>query len=242
MIELYVRTALLYNRAHIVNSSPYDRRQPLLEYGKFRTKKGIPTRAGMTLNYGLPLVTLVAGASPYLASPSAYQLLVFACLFAHFVKRLLESWFLHKYSGPMSPLAAVAVSGFYSLTTYFPAYINRQPISEIDALVIVGLGVFLVGEIFNFIHHKILADLRRATMEYVIPHGGLFGFIACPHYLFELVAWFGLCLIFRHVSMLVFFVLMLFYLVIRGLITLKWYREYIPGFPTSRKAIFPFIL
>ena len=196
----------------------------------------------MTLNYGLPLVTLVAGASPYLTSPGAYQLLVFTCLFAHFLKRLLESWFLHKYSGPMSLLSALVVSGFYSLTTFVPAYINRQPISEIDTLVIVGLGIFLVGEIFNFLHHKILADLRRATMDYVIPHGGLFDLVACPHYLFELIAWLGLCLIFRHVSMLLFFVLMLFYLIIRSLITLKWYRKHIRDFPPERKAIFPFIL
>ncbi len=91
MIELYVRTALLYNRPNIVISSTDYRRQPLLEYGKFRTKKGIPTRAGMTINYGLPLVTLVAGAWTYLASPGAYQLFVFTCLFAHFFKRLLES-------------------------------------------------------------------------------------------------------------------------------------------------------
>lgn len=242
MIELYVRTALLYNRANIVISSPCDRRQPLFEYGKFRTMKGLPTRAGMTINYGLPLVTLVAGAWPYLASPGAYQLFVFTCLFAHFLKRLLETWFLHKYSGPMKPLAAVGVSGFYSLTTFVPAYINRQPISQIDMLVILGLGIFLAGEIFNFIHHKILADLRRDTMDYVIPHGGLFDLVACPHYLFELVAWLGMCLIFRHASMLSFFVLMLLYLVIRSLITLRWYRRHIPDFPSRRKAIFPFTL
>lgn len=203
---------------------------------------GMPSRAGMTLNYGLPLVALIAGASPYLASPGAYQFIVIACLCAHFVKRLLESWFLHKYSRPMNPLAAVAISCFYSLTTFFPAYFNRQPISEIDMLVIVGLGIFLVGEIFNFIHHKILADLRRATMDYVIPHGGLFDLVACPHYLFELVSWFGLCLIFRHVSMFLFYSLMVLYLLIRSLQTLAWYRERFPDFPPGRRALFPFIL
>lgn len=209
---------------------------------KFLMRKILPSRAGMTLVYGLPLVALFAGGSPYLSSPTAYQLVVLACLFAHFVKRLLESWFLHKYSGPMNPLAAVAVSCFYSLTTFFPAYINRRPVSEIDTFVIPGLGIFLVGEIFNFIHHKILADLRRATMGYVIPRGGLFDLVACPHYLFEIVSWFGLALIFRHYSMFLFFSLMVIYLIIRSLLTLKWYREQFPDFPPDRKAIFPFIL
>jgi very-long-chain enoyl-CoA reductase len=175
-------------------------------------------------------------------SPNAYQALVLACLGAHFIKRLLECWFLHKYSGPMSALSAAAISCFYSLTTFFPAYINRNPISEIDALVIVGLGVFLMGESFNFLHHKILADLRRSAADYVIPRGGWFHLVACPHYLFELVAWLGLCLIFRHVSMLLIFVSMLSYLIIRSLLTLKWYRERFADFPADRRAILPFIL
>jgi protein-S-isoprenylcysteine O-methyltransferase Ste14 len=196
----------------------------------------------MTLIYGLPLVALFAGGSTYLASPSAYQLIVFACLSAHFLKRLLESWFLHKYSGPVNPLAVVAISCFYSLTTFLPAYINRNPVSEIDLVVAAGLGVFLVGESLNFTHHKILADLRSVSMEYVIPRGGLFDAVACPHYLFEIVSWLGLCLIFPHISMFLFFSAMVIYLLIRSLQTLAWYRARFPDFPPNRKAILPFIL
>jgi 3-oxo-5-alpha-steroid 4-dehydrogenase 1 len=211
-------------------------------YSKLQAMKGIPTRAGMTLTYGSPLVALIAGASPYLFAPDAYQMVVFAVLCGHFIKRLLESWFLHKYSRPANPLTTVAIACFYSLTSFFPAYINRQPISEISLFVYTGLGVFLIGETLNFVHHKILADVRPATMAYVIPHGGLFDFVACPHYLFELVSWFGLVLIFRHYSMLLFFSLMVLYLTIRSLVTLKWYRERFPDFPPDRKAILLFIL
>ena len=203
---------------------------------------GMPTRAGMTLVYGLPLIALIAGALPYLASPNPYQVVVLVCLSAHFLKRLLEAWFLHKYSGPMNPLAAVAISCFYSLTTFIPAYINRTPVSEIDPLVAAGMGVFLVGEILNFMHHKILADSRPISMEYVIPRGGLFDAVACPHYLFELVSWFGLCLIFRHFFMFLFFSLMVIYLLIRSLQTLAWYRQRFPDYPPNRRAILPFIL
>jgi hypothetical protein len=213
-----------------------------MEYGKFRTMTGMPTRAGMTLVYGLPLLGLAAGAWPYLASPNAYQVVVLVCLSAHFLKRLLEAWFLHKYSGPMNPLAAVAISCFYSLTTFIPAYINRTPVSEIDPLVAAGMGVFLVGEILNFMHHKILASLRPPSMEYVIPRGGLFNAVVCPHYLFEIVSWFGLCLIVRHVFMFLFFFFMVTYLLVRSLQTLAWYRERFPNFPPDRKAILPFIL
>ena len=208
----------------------------------FRTMKGIPTRVGMTLNYGLPLVALIAGAWSYLFSPNAYQVVVLVCLSAHFIKRLMESWFLHKYSGPMNPFVAIAIASFYSLTTFFPAYINRLPLSEVDLLVAAGIGIFLVGEILNFMHHKILADVRPTSLEYVVPRGGLFDLIACPHYLFELVSWFGLCLIFRHVSMFLFFSLMVIYLLVRSLQTLAWYRERFADFPPERRAILPFVL
>jgi protein-S-isoprenylcysteine O-methyltransferase Ste14 len=213
----------------------------MLKYGSFHAMKRIPTRAGMTLNYGLPLVALLVGALPYLFSPNAFQGIVLACLSVHFVKRLLESWFLHKYSGPMNPLTAASIAGFYSLTTFIPAYINRQPVSGVDLLVYAGVGVFLAGETLNFVHHKILANLRTGT-EYVIPRGGLFEVVACPHYLFEIVSWFGMCLIVGHVSMVVLFSLMLAYLIVRSLLTLAWYRERFPEFPAERRAILPFIL
>jgi very-long-chain enoyl-CoA reductase len=209
---------------------------------KFLTRKSLPSRVGMTLIYGLPLVALWAGGSPYLSSPNAYQLVVLACLCVHFVKRLLESWFLHKYSGPMHPITAVGIACFYSLTTFFPAWFNRQPVGDIDPLVYAGLGLFFIGESLNFFHHKILADLRQTSMAYVVPRGGLFDSVACPHYLFEIVSWFGLTLIFRHDSMLLFFLLMVAYLIIRSLFTLKWYREQFPDFPPGRKAIFPYLL
>lgn len=196
----------------------------------------------MTFNYGLPLVALIAGAEPYLPDPNAYQTLVLACLTVHFVKRLLESWFLHKYSGPMSPFAAAGISCFYSLTTFLPAWINRQLISEIDVPALMGLVVFLAGESLNFIHHKIIADLRLNTMEYMIPRGGLFDLVVCPHYLFEIVSWIGLCLIFRHASLFLLFSLMVMYLLLRSLQTLKWYRERFPDFPADRRAILPFVL
>lgn len=214
----------------------------MMEYSKFRAMQGIPTRLGMTLIYGLPLVALFAGAAPYRSAPDTYQAVVFSALLIHFSKRLLESWFLHKYSGPMNPLTALAISLFYSLTSFLPACINREPISGITPLVTAGFGVFLFGETMNFLHHKILADLRRKSMEYAIPRGGLFEYIICPHYLFEIISWFGLFLMFRHLSMFLFFAFMMMYLMARSLRTLRWYRDRFPEFPADRKAILPFIL
>lgn len=210
-------------------------------YEKFLALKVMPARLGMTVVYGLPVVALVAGAAPYLSAPSAYQAVVFTVLLAHFLKRLLESWFLHKYSNRINPFSAVFVACFYSLTAFVPAYINRRLVSDLGPIIYTGLAVFLIGEILNFAHHKILAHLRT-NREYVIPRGGMFELVACPHYLFEIVSWFGICLIFRHPSMYLIFSLMVTYLIIRSLLTLRWYRDRFPDFPPRRKAILPFFL
>ena len=55
-----------------------------------------------------------------------------------------------------------------------------------------------VGEVGNWFHHKILASLRTndggngGGPKYVPPSGALFELVAAPHYLFELVAWWGI--------------------------------------------------
>jgi very-long-chain enoyl-CoA reductase len=214
----------------------------MMEYGRFRGAKGISSRSGMLLIYGAPLVFLVIGALPYLSSPSTHQLILFAALFIHFAKRTLEVLFVHKYSGTMNQMTAIFIAAFYSLTTFLPAYMNRQALQSADALTYLGVLIFVYSEFVNFIHHKILRDLRQNTMDYVIPHGGLFGRVVCPHFLFEIISWFGMFLIFRHLSMFLFFAFTATYLTARSLRTLKWYRGKFPDFPKNRKAILPFIL
>ncbi len=215
----------------------------MMEYSKFRGSKGISSRTGMLLIYGLPLLALFAGASTYLAQPAPYQIVVFAALFGHFIKRTLEVLFLHKYSGPMNPYTAILIACFYSLTAFLPVYLNRQPLMrEMDTLAYVGLGIFIVSEGLNFFHHQILSNLRRDTMAYVVPRGALFEWVTCPHFLFEIIAWLGLFLLFRHLAMFLFFAFMAAYLTGRSLRTLRWYREKFADFPSDRKAIFPFVL
>lgn len=50
--------------------------------------------------------------------------------------------------------------------------------------IIVGVVLCITGEFINFYHHAILANLRPAgtSSGYVIPVGGLFHYVVCPHY------------------------------------------------------------
>ena len=216
--------------------------QAMMAYSKFRPASGISTRTGMVILYSAPLIALVISALPYLSNPTTIQILVFASVFTHFAKRVLESLFLHKYSGPVGIFTTLMIASFYSFAAFLIGYLNRTPLQTMDAWSYLGIVLFAVGIIGNFNQHKALADLRKDSMEYKIPHGGLFEYVVCPHYLFEIIAWTGIFLLSRHLGAFLVLAFIIAYLSARSLRTLAWYRERFNNFPTDRKGIFPFVL
>lgn len=213
----------------------------LLKYSKFRPERGINARLGMFVLYFLPLLTAFGFSLPLLASATLVQALVLAAILGHFGKRCLEVLFLHKYSGPIDLFTTLAIASFYSLVAGFLSFLNRWPLPAADSLFWLGLLLFAFGETANFSHHKILADLRRSAQGYVLPRGGWFEYVACPHYFFEIIAWVGVVLMSRHLFALIALLGMAGYLLARSHKTLAWYREKFPDFPKNRKAIIPFL-
>ncbi|CAI5458630.1 unnamed protein product [Closterium sp. Yama58-4] len=58
-----------------------------------------------------------------------------------------------------------------------------------------GLLLFLIGIAGNLYHHWLLTRLRSdGSHEYRVPHGGLFHWVTCPHYLFECIDFLGVAL------------------------------------------------
>lgn len=214
----------------------------MMAYSKFRPASGIPARVGMFILYFIPLLALILSALPYLAGATFIQWAVLAGVFVHFAKRTLEALFLHKYSGPIGLFTTLLITVFYSFAAFWIGTLNRLPLSSADAWFYFGIILFIIGILGNFIHHKILADLRTGTNEYTIPKGGLFDLVACPHYLFEIIIWLGITLLSRHLGTFLIFGFIIAYLTARSLRTLKWYREKFSNFPAGRKAILPFIL
>ena len=216
--------------------------QAMMAYSKFRPADGISTRTGMVILYATPLVALVISALPYLSNPTIIQLIVFASVFIHFAKRVLESLFLHKYSGPIGVFTTLMIAGFYSLAAFMIGYLNRVPLQTMDSWFFFGIVLFVIGIIGNCNQHKLLADLRKDSLEYKIPRGGLFEYVVCPHYLFEIITWLGIFLLSRHLGALLVLAFIIAYLSARSIRTLAWYREKFKDFPAGRKGIIPFVL
>jgi protein-S-isoprenylcysteine O-methyltransferase Ste14 len=212
-----------------------------MRYSKFRTEKGVPSRLGMFILYFLPVITATVFALPYLPSASLTQWLVYAAIMIHFLKRTYEVLFLHKYSGPIQPLTFVIIVVTYALIAGLISALNAQAIPAVDALFVVGIVLFVIGQIGNFYHHKLLADLRKKEDGYHIPRGGWFEKATCPHYFFELLAWVGILLLSRHLFTLLAFIAMFGYLTARSVKTRQWYRQRFPDYPAERKNMIPFL-
>jgi hypothetical protein len=109
-----------------------------------------------------------------------------------------------------------------------------------------GVLTFAVGIAGNFYHHLLLSRLRSSTggdcsKGYKIPRGGLFGLVICPHYLFEIIAFFGFAMMSQTVYGLVVAVGTVGYLAGRSNATRKWYAAKFEEFPASVKALVPYV-
>jgi very-long-chain enoyl-CoA reductase len=139
-------------------------------------------------------------------------------------------------------LTTILIASFYSTAAYFIGWLNANPIPAVDIWFVLGIALFLFGIIANFYHHKLLADLRKNSLDYFIPKGGLFERVVCPHYLFEILTWLGIALLSRHLAAWLVLLFVINYLSARSIRTLKWYHDKFPEFPKDRKAILPFVL
>jgi very-long-chain enoyl-CoA reductase len=158
----------------------------------------------------------------------------------HFGKRCFEALFIHRYSGPIDVFSVVQITGFYCLAVWLGLFTTASVTQAPDLITWLGLATFAAGTVINAYHHMLLANLRPGgSNEYVIPRGGLFNVIVCPHYLGELLAWLGIALVSRQLAMYIWFFGETAYLLIRSRNTLKWYRAKFPQMAGSVRGLLP---
>ncbi|XP_054787883.1 uncharacterized protein LOC129293800 [Prosopis cineraria] len=222
-----------------------------LQYSKFwnvnpseKKKIQLSGKSGMLLLYS---PAFIAGAASFFVFPneSLRTTLLQASLTLHFFKRILEVLFVHKYSGRMILDSVIPICLSYFLFTTTLLYAQQLtlgvPEPPID-LKYLGIALFLIGITGNFYHHYILSKLRENDQkEYKIPKGGLFGLVICPHYLFELIGLYGICLISQTLHAFCFTVGTTFYLIGRSYVTRRWYLSKFEDFPQHVKALIPFV-
>ncbi|XP_004516219.1 uncharacterized protein [Cicer arietinum] len=204
----------------------------------------LSSKTGMLLLY---TPAFLAGAASFWIFPhqSFRSTILQSSVTFHFFKRLVEVLFVHKYSGSMALDSAIPITLSYFLSAATMIYTQQLtldlPEPQIN-LLYPGIVLFVVGVIGNFYHHYLLSKLRgKGEKEYKIPKGGLFGFVICPHYLFEIIEFYGFSFISQTLYALSFTIGTTFYLLGRSYATRRWYLSKFEDFPKNVKAIIPFL-
>uniref|UniRef100_A0AAQ6II97 Very-long-chain enoyl-CoA reductase n=1 Tax=Anabas testudineus TaxID=64144 RepID=A0AAQ6II97_ANATE len=153
------------------------------------------------------------------------------CHSFHYIKRILETLFVHRISHGTMPLRNI-----------FKVNYGQQQVNT-------GLYIFLFCQVGNFSIHIALRNLKSAgsktkKIPYPTknPFTWIFWLVSCPNYTYELGSWIGFTVMTQCVPVafftLVAFIQMTVWAKGKHRSYLKEFRDY----PTLRSSILPFIL
>ncbi|KAI8975069.1 3-oxo-5-alpha-steroid 4-dehydrogenase-domain-containing protein [Mycotypha africana] len=159
----------------------------------------------------------------------------------HYLKRVTEVIFVHRYSGQSKLIDNILISISYMVFAFFLSFFSAQVPHPNAFLTVVGVALFFIGEGTNCYHHLILSNLRKdGSKEYKIPQEGLFKYIWCPHYTGEIVAFIAMAFLSQHFLVLILQICSAGYLAIRAYNTRSWYKSKFTDIP-HRACLIPFI-
>ena len=202
--------------------------------------------------YLRPSIIYGTGANTMLMHKNVH--LACGCFLFHYAKRLLETQFIHRFSHGTMPIGNLFKNctyywGFSALIAYFINHPLYTPAIYGDIQVYASLFGFAFCQLGNYSTHVALRDLRpEGSKERKIPYAAanpltwLFNLVSCPNYTYEIGSW--LCF----TIMTQAFTSGLFTLVGAAQMTAwavkkhKAYKREFKNYPSSRKAIFPFLL
>ena len=169
----------------------------------------------------------------------------------HYIKRELETLFVHRFSNDTMPFFNVFKnSAHYWLllgvgSMYFFLHPQYTPPSWASDEIHIGLLVFFCFvEFMNLMCHITLRNLRKpGSSERGIPQGWGFGLVSCANYFWESLAWLTYSISSQCIGSYVFWAVSTFQMLDWAIKKHKRYRkDFGDRYPRSRKAMFPFII
>nr|XP_057940044.1 trans-2,3-enoyl-CoA reductase b isoform X1 [Doryrhamphus excisus] len=195
-------------------------------------------------------------ASKYDFTTSKHWVVHLACMCHsfHFVKRLLETLFVHRFSHGTMPLRNIFknCTYYWGFAAWMAYYINHPlytPPIYGEQQIRLGLILFLFCQIGNFSIHIALRNLRppgsktrKIPYPTKNPFTWIFLLVSCPNYTYELGSWLGFTLMTQCLPVafftLVGFIQMTVWAKGKHRSYLKEFRDY----PPLRSPILPFLL
>lgn len=174
------------------------------------------------------------------------------CYAGHYVKRLLETLFVHRFSHGTMPLMNLFknCSYYWGFTLYVAYHVNHPLYTAPNSMQShIALAAFIVSELGNFSIHWLLRNLRPAgSKERRIPFPtsnpltAMFNFVSCPNYTYEVAAWLSFTVMTQCLPAGMFAVAGMVQMSIWALAKHRNYKKEFSNYPKSRRAIIPLIL
>lgn len=239
-----------------------NRETGVMVYSKFahQTKYTtlVSSQTGLLLSYTPALIlALLRLLQPILVynnnsssnAPTTTTMMMPALLAVHFGKRVFECIFVHKYSGSMPWTTPPTIASLYVLGALIQLHAAASRVKQdgqpSGTQTILGLLFYVGGLVGNGYHHWLLAQLRKGSSSskaYLVPSGGLFEYVAAPHYLSEIIEWLGVAMVAGHIFSLALCAPMIVYLGHRADGQREWNRQkFKEDFPAERMRLVPFL-
>jgi 3-oxo-5-alpha-steroid 4-dehydrogenase 1 len=174
-------------------------------------------------------------------------LIIFLLWETHYVHRAFIYPFTLHNGRKQMPIAVMVLAILFNLGN---AYLNGRYLFTFsnvyeeswlwDPRFILGIVIFIIGFVINRWADHVLRTLRKpGDPSYYIPQGGLYRWISCPNYFGEIIEWAGWALATWSLPGTIFTVWTFANLAPRANAHHAWYKQKFPGYPKSRKALFP---
>lgn len=176
------------------------------------------------------------------------------CWTVHYIKRILETIFVHRFSHSTMPIFNLFKNcSYYWGFAFYVGYFVNHPLYTAPYFgctqVYGALAVFILSELGNLSIHLALRDLRPAgSKERKIPYPTsnpftyLFKYVSCPNYSYEVYSWAAFTIMTQTLPAGMFTAAGFFQMALWALGKHRNYKKEFPNYPKGRKAIIPFLI
>lgn len=185
-------------------------------------------------------------------APGGVAAVAAVCWSAHYAKRLFETLFVHRFSHGTMPMKNLFRNcAYYWLFTLYVAYHVNHPLftAPCTPCFYVGLAGFVLCELGNLSTHILLKNLRppgtkirRIPRPDGNPFNGLFNFVSCPNYTYEVGSWLFFTIMTKCLPAGLFAAAGFYQMAVWAIGKHRNYKKEFPDYPKGRKAIIPFVL
>ncbi|KAM8731037.1 very-long-chain enoyl-CoA reductase isoform 2-T2 [Acanthopagrus schlegelii] len=190
----------------------------------------------------------------FTSSPHPVVILACACHTFHYMKRLIETIFVHRFSHGTMPLRTIVrnCAYYWGFAAWLAYYINHPlytPPSYGEIQINYALVMFVICELGNFSIHLTLNSIRgdgsrarRFPVPTKNPFTWLFFFVSCPNYTYEVGAWVSFSIMTQCLPVALYTLLGFIQMSIWAKGKHRAYIREFKDYPSLRMAIIPLIL